>query len=103
MLVTSGDERMKDFPDVPTFKELGYTNLHLALFRGIFGRSDIPAERIKYLHNLFYEAMKTQQFLAIAEALGTNLNYRSSEELTEYIRGATDVYKDILKKVGYID
>jgi len=103
MLVTSGDERAEDFPDVPTFEELGYPNLHLALSRGILARRNTPPERIKYLHDVFKEAMTTPEFQAVAKALNYKLNYISGEELSKDFRETLEGFGPLLKELGYIE
>lgn len=103
MLVTSGDKRLEEFPNVPTYSELGYPNFNLALTRGILARRNTPPDRITYLHDVFKEAMFTPQYQAVAKTLNYKVNYITGEEMSNQYEKLVKVMIPLLKELGYIN
>lgn len=48
-LAVTGPDRLENMPDVPTFAELGYEGFDVRLWVGLFGRADIPSDRLTLL------------------------------------------------------
>jgi len=96
VLAQSGDmkgERHKDFPDVPTLKEIatsekGREIAEMTLFFSHYGRpyalpQDVPAERVKIIREAFDKTMKDPEFLAEAKRLHRPVDPLSGEELQQ--------------------
>jgi tripartite-type tricarboxylate transporter receptor subunit TctC len=63
-------ERLSEFPEVPTFKELGYDSLTgESLWRGFAVRKGVTLEKTKVLRELFQKVMSDEEWL---EYLKTN-------------------------------
>ena len=88
-------ERDKDFPDVPTIKELATTEkgkeiADMTLFFAHYGRpyvlpKDVPAERVKILRDAFNKTMEDPKFLAEAKKLHRPVEPLSGEELQKVL------------------
>ena len=88
-------ERDKDFPDVPTIKELATTEkgkeiADMTLFFAHYGRpyvlpEDVPAERVKILRDAFNKTMEDPKFLAEAKKLHRPVEPLSGEELQKVL------------------
>ena len=96
VIAQSGDmkgERDKDFPNVPTLKELatsekGREIADMTLFFAHYGRAfvmpqDVPAERVKIIRAAFNKTMKDPAFLAEAKRLHRPVDPLSGEELQQ--------------------
>ena len=90
---TMKGERDKDFPNVPTIKEIatsekGKEIADMALFFSHYGRpyampQDVPAERVKLIRDAFNKTMEDPKFLAEAKKLRRPVDPLSGEELQQ--------------------
>ncbi len=58
-IAVAWEERRKAYPDVPTFKEIGYDVVFDAFFRGTFGPPGMSDEVVAYYDEVFSEAVKS--------------------------------------------
>lgn len=63
-------ERTKFIPDVPTTTELGYLGVINASARGIMGPKGLSAHTVKYLQDVFLEAIKEPEHVEMMEKAG---------------------------------
>lgn len=66
-LAWTGATRSPDLPDVPTFAEAGFPQVHLGLWFGFFGPAKLPADIAAYLNQQVNAALKAP---AVVEKLG---------------------------------
>lgn len=99
ILALSLSEREPKLPNVPTFKELGYDSIdNDLLWRGIFGKSGIPEERIKVLNEAFQEALKDPEWLDYMEKEQQMEAYLDSETFQKLVYKEVTEAKDSFKK-----
>jgi tripartite-type tricarboxylate transporter receptor subunit TctC len=79
VLAIMADHRMKDFPDAPSYRDLGYKVLPPDAFI-VYGPKGIPPAIIKKLDDAFAKAMKDLQYIQAAEKLGLLDEYRNSDQ-----------------------
>ncbi len=79
------DNRLEEFPDVPTFKELGYGEMTAGLNYGFFLKEGTPPEIVSWYADALKKTTSDPEFLEWAEGAG---------RLVEYQDGAT--YANIL-------
>ncbi len=65
ILMTFSDKRDPRHPEVPTYKDLGYSINFNPPIRGIVGPPGIPTGVVKTLETAFGKAAKTKEFLAL--------------------------------------
>ncbi len=82
LLVTFGNQRTKNWPDVPTLKELGY-NIVATSPWGIAGPKGMDPKVVKILHNAFKKAMDGQAYQTLCDNLNIELFYLNSEDYTK--------------------
>lgn len=85
LLATHGEKRMKEFPDVPTLKELGYNFVNETVF-AVYGPAGLPPEVVKKLDTAFEKAMDKKEFKDLCFRLGLTPVYYSSEAYEEYVK-----------------
>ena len=85
LLVTYGERRTKSFPDVPTLRELGY-DYRLGNVYMLAAPKGTPLPVVKKLDDAFRKAMDDPEFLQAMEKFGSEVNYRSSEELKRFLQ-----------------
>ena len=84
LLAVHTEKRMKNFPDIPTFRELGYDiinddNLMIVAPMGT------PAAIVKKLDDAFKKAVEDPLFIENITRLELLIKYRSSEDLKEFL------------------
>jgi tripartite-type tricarboxylate transporter receptor subunit TctC len=101
VLAVATEKRLKDFPDAPTFKEVGI-DLVLGIDRGVTVPAGTPADRIKILADALRYAASTEEFKSGMAKLGFNLMDLGPEAYAKFIETRKAQYIDILKKGGFI-
>ena len=71
-LATMGSARLPALPDVPTFKELGFTKAEPALWLGLVGPAGIPEDIVKKLSDAILEATQQPEYKALLKQLLLN-------------------------------
>ncbi len=103
LLAVMGEERMEQYPDVPTLKELGYSSLVIQSWYIISGPKNVENSIVNKLADAFGKAMMTPEFKKLANDLeiytkkplfGQNLR----EALIQRNKQNVEMYK----KVGLI-
>ena len=102
VLAIATEERLLDFPDVPTFKELGY-DLVGGIDRGITVPAGTPQSRIDMLADALDYASKQKGFIDGMTELGFHLMNLGPKEYGEFIEKRKVQYTEILKNGGFLD
>lgn len=101
ILAVMFDERLDDFPDVPTLTELGYeVDTDWVQFRGIFGPKDIPDEILAELDQILektYSSESYEKYLKNTYLVEGSMDH---EEYTEYIRNQDKLTDEWYNKLG---
>jgi len=87
LLATHGERRMRSFPDVPTFRELGYDFINETVFM-VAAPKGTPAPMVKKLDDAFHRAMGDPEFIHAMNNLEIEITYRNSEETKKYLEEA---------------
>lgn len=99
-LAVTSAERMKQYPDVPTMKELGI-DATVTLWSGLFAPANTPPEIIKRLHAEVERIAGTPDAKARLEALGvTAAASDSPAQFSELIDGEIARWKSVAQRSG---
>ena len=99
ILASFTENKLENFPDVPTLKENGY-NVLFGSARAIVAPTGTPQEVIQKLHDTFKEALESQDNIEKSKNANLPLQYMSPEELTNYINEQETYIKEIVPKLG---
>jgi tripartite-type tricarboxylate transporter receptor subunit TctC len=103
LLLTYGDERMDQSPDVPTIKEVGYPSLVIQSWYAIYGPKNMETSIVKKLEDAFGKAMMTPEFKNVADRLEIYTKKPLfGQELTNAFRNQYKNNGELYKKVGLI-
>jgi len=98
-LAVAAPERIKDLPDVPTFKELGYPDVStLGLWRILVVPHGTPKAVRDKLETAFTKALKDPQFQADAQKAYTTIEYKNSADAAKVIAGDAKTYQQLINK-----
>jgi len=84
LLASARSERDKHFPDVPTFKELGY-DVIVNDMGGYGVPPGTPPERIQFLHDAFKEMLDDPSFIRMNKSLKIPIAYLNSADFKKAV------------------
>jgi tripartite-type tricarboxylate transporter receptor subunit TctC len=99
LLATHGEKKMKSFPNVPTFRDLGYDFINETVFM-IAAPKGTPAPVIKKLDESFHKAMDDPQFVQTIANIEFAVSYRNSADTKKYLDDAYARFGEMIKKLG---
>jgi len=99
LLATHGEKRMKSFPNVPTFRDLGYDFINETVFM-IAAPKGTPASVIQKLDESFHKAMDDPQFVQTIANIEFAVSYRNSADTKKYLDDAYARFGEMIKKLG---
>jgi tripartite-type tricarboxylate transporter receptor subunit TctC len=73
-------ERNANFPDAPTFREVGH-DITLGGYFFVIAPKDTPDRIVETLHSVFKKAMESEQFRTITSRSGFVLDYQGPDDL----------------------
>jgi tripartite-type tricarboxylate transporter receptor subunit TctC len=69
-VAVTGNIRLPEFPDVPTFKELGFNNIRGPSYFGIAAPAGTPADIVAHLNRAFAKALLDPETLTRFKTIG---------------------------------
>ena len=93
------EERNPEFPDVPTLKELGYSDLPPNL-NVAYGPRGLPEPVAKKLESAFIKAAQSAEFRKFAANIGMTMAIRSKAEIDAGYPELCNFYARIVKDLG---
>lgn len=85
LLAVTDAERNVDFPEVPTFAELGYSDLPLGAWFGFLAPKNTPQEIIDYLDQILKEALEDETVKEQFEKASLTISYLNAADFKALI------------------
>jgi tripartite-type tricarboxylate transporter receptor subunit TctC len=101
LLAHYGQARLKKYPDVPTFKELGFPIEYLSPF-GIAGPKGMDTAVVKTLHDAFRKAMETPEYTDLLEKFELVPMYRNSEQAAADMKETYERERIMITRMGLL-
>ena len=92
-------ERIKDMPEVPTFKEAGY-DVEIANWRGILGSVDMPDANHKEWVERFTKLNDSPEWKAVLEKQGWDAYFLPGDEFAQFIQSESERINGVIKDAG---
>ena len=100
-LAVTAKGRVALLPDVPTMPELGYPDIIMGQWNGVFGPAALPQSVVAKLHKAVTRAMKQEQIIERLNATGAEaMSTQSPEEFTAFVRGEHTRWAKIIRESG---
>jgi tripartite-type tricarboxylate transporter receptor subunit TctC len=100
-LAVASKERVALLPDVPTMPELGYPDIIMGQWNGVFGPAATPRAVVLKLHKAITSAMKQEQTIQRLKATAAEAVFsQSPEEYATYVRGEHARWEKIIRASG---
>lgn len=94
--------RIPEFPDVPTTKEKGLSDVNVNMSYGILGPKDLPQEIVEKVSQSVKAALTSSEGAASLNKLGYIVEYFTPRQLEEGMKKDFGLLSDIAKKAGLI-
>jgi len=96
----SGTARSPVLPDVPTFKELGYTGFDVTRWYGLFAPAGVAPDIVKKINNAVVRIVHSPAMKAQLISLGLEPEGSSAEEFARTVQSDIIVWKNIIEEGG---
>jgi len=100
LIATASKKRMPEFPNHPTFYELG-VDYEYKSWRVFLAPKGTPADRIEILQKALHKATKSKTLRKLIKKFGEKLSPLSGPKLKEAYLGQIDFYGKVFKDMGY--
>ena len=97
------NNRIPDFPDVPTIGEVGYPDAALIYWIGFFAPKGTPQPILDVLGQAFKEAMRDPETIEKVKKMLYVVEYKSGQELKGIIEGQQKIIQEIAIKTKIIE
>jgi tripartite-type tricarboxylate transporter receptor subunit TctC len=97
-IVVAAPERLKELPDVPTFKEIGMEPVNRVAFYGIYGPKGLPKEVVDKVHGAVKKTLEDPTVRARIEETGSIIIGNSPEAFAQEIKTEYDVYNKVVRE-----
>jgi tripartite-type tricarboxylate transporter receptor subunit TctC len=101
ILATSGPQRARTLPDVPTFRELGYPSADLGGWQAIYAPSGTPPAVIEQFSSVIIAALRQPETRAKLAAIGVEPTGTTPKVLAEIMAADTVRWAAIIKASGF--
>jgi tripartite-type tricarboxylate transporter receptor subunit TctC len=103
VLANWGAERIASFPDLPTFRELGYKDVEFYIWAGLFAQSALPAPIMTRLREAMAQAVKAPEVAKTLENAGSPIAYMDAPEFSKFITEDSARLIAAVKKIGKVE
>jgi len=102
--VVSSPQRLPQFPDTPTFNDLGINGLdNEFMWRGFVLKKGATPEVLKWYDDLFSKVNNDPEWREYWERGGIDVVYKSTEEFTQIVHNDKEQFTHYLQKIGIIN
>lgn len=101
MLLSFGDVRLADYPDVPCIKELGISQSGFESWRAIAIPKGVPDPVRAKLEAAFKKAYNDPEFRELANRSNYDLYYRTNDQIASFLAVQYPTVLATLKSIGY--
>ncbi len=103
VLANWGAERVPAFPDLPTFRELGYPNVEFYIWAGLFAPQGLPEPVMNRLREAMRQAMNDPEVRKIFENAGSPPAYQDAPEFAKFVEADSARLIAAVKKIGKVE
>ena len=102
-LANWGAKRHEAYPDVPTFRELGYKSVEYYIWAGLIAPKGVPEPVMKQLRDTVGKVVVDPEFKSAMTKLQTPIQYMDAPEFGKYWQDDAKRLAALVKVVGKVD
>ena len=96
-IAVPADARLADFPDVPTFREVGLKDVRSSGWQAVMAPAGTPPELVAMIEKALKEASESPEFRTALTRAGFSPRYRSSAQLQQELEAEYAYFGELLK------
>jgi len=100
LLANWGPKRAAEYPDVPTFIELGYPQIQDYTWVGLFAPAGTPREAVSRLSDAVNQSLQDPNIRARLESLTFEPIGGTPQQFADYLRGEVAKWAKVVKETG---
>lgn len=97
-VMVAAPQRLKELPDVPTFKEAGVEVVNRMAFYGIHGPKGLPRETVDKINAALRKVLEDPATRKRIEDTGSLVVANTPEQFAQQIESELKVYREVVKK-----
>ncbi len=97
-IVVAAPQRLKELPNVPTFKEVGLEPVNRMAYYGIYGPKNLPPEVVTRIHDAVVKALQDPAVRKRIEETGSLIIGNTPQQFAEQIKAEYAVYKKVVEQ-----
>jgi tripartite-type tricarboxylate transporter receptor subunit TctC len=97
-IVVAAPQRLKDLPNVPTFKEVGLEPVNRMAYYGILGPKNLPKDVVDRISAGTKKALEDPAVKKRIEDTGSIIVANTPQQFADQIKAEYDVYKQVVQK-----
>src|SRR6478736_6556354 len=97
-IVVAAPQRLKELPNVPTFKEVGLEPVNRLAYYGIVGPKGLPKDVVDKVHAAVVKALQDPAVRKRIEDTGSIVIGNTPDQFAQQIKAEFDVYKGVVEK-----
>ena len=101
-IVSWGAKRHENYPNVPTFKELGY-NVEYFIWAGLFAPRGTPDGVMKVLRDAVRKSVEDPDFKTMMAKVNSPIQYMDAPEFNKYWQADARRLAEVVKVVGKVE
>ena len=101
-LAVTTKKRLKGFPKVPTYTELGYPGVDIFGWRGVIGPKNLPQPIVDKWAQAVQDTMKRRGWKKMVKAVGDVPRYMGPKEFTKHIQSDFKRYRAMATDLGIL-
>jgi tripartite-type tricarboxylate transporter receptor subunit TctC len=102
-VIQTANVRMQDFPDIPTFKELGYPELSTNTWFSLSGPAGLPADIVQKVNREIANTMSRPEMAQRMRQEGMVSEALSPEDFKKLIDRETQFWRPVIEKAGLVE
>jgi len=99
-LATTGRTRVPTLPDTPTFLELGFEEMDITGYFGLWAPAATPRDRIDLINREAVNALRSPAVRKVITDSGLRVVASTPEEFTQFLQRDLEWQKAIVKRIG---
>jgi tripartite-type tricarboxylate transporter receptor subunit TctC len=103
VLANWGATRVPSFPDLPTFKDLGYPDVEFYIWAGLFSPKGLPDPIMTRLRDAMRQAMADREVLRVFENAGSPPAYQDAPEFARFVEADSARLIKAVQVIGKVE
>ena len=96
-IVVAAPQRLKELPDVPTFKEVGLEPVNRMAYYGVYGPKNLPPDIVAKVHDGIVKSLQDPAVRKRIEDTGSLIIGNTPQQFGEQIKAEFAVYKKVVE------